>query len=204
MVKNRRNVISLADVRMPELRDEISNLRERLQHVTDIFLDNEQSFEIVADIALALQSCETLAELDETIGGTMIERSADHARLYVAQPDGFAPDSLHIHPLAQLESPERDSLIGLDATHCETCREETYRALLGAEVDELASIARIPVAHKDFYGILVIGARDPDFFANDVGTLYLDFLGATLARSAARLLLELAGNADYQAEGVAQ
>ena len=35
---------------------------------------------------------------------------------------------------------------------------------------------------------MVIGAEDPGFFSNDVGTLYLDFVGATLARSTSRIL----------------
>lgn len=188
MTKRERNVVSLTDVRLPELRAEIADLRERLQNVTEIFNENEQSFKIIADIALALQECETVEELDDTVGGVMIERSADHARFYIERPELVWTDSIHIRALGTLNTSLYESLSALSSTKCEACRSETYRDLLDVEVGDPASLAQIPVSHRSLKGVLVIGAEDPDFFSNDVGTLFLDFLGATLACSANRIL----------------
>ena len=188
LIKRERNVVSLTDVRLPELRAEISDLRERLQNVTEIFNENEQSFKIIAEIALTLQECETIEDLDRTVGGVMIERSADHARFYIEQPEIGWTGLKHIRALDTLDAALSESLLRLPATKCEACRAETYRDLLSVDVDDPASISQIPVSHQALSGVLVIGAVDPDFFSNDVGTLYLDFLGATLACSAHRIL----------------
>ncbi len=188
LTKKERNVVSLTDVRLPELRAEIADLRERLQNVTEIFNENEQSFKIIADISLTLQECDTVDDLDRAVGGAMIERSADHARFYVVQPEHALIGTKHICALSTLEASLNESLAGLSSTKCEACRAETYRDLLNIEVGDPASIAQIPVSHRSLRGVLVIGAVDPDFFSNDVGTLYLDFLGATLACSAYRIL----------------
>ena len=188
MTSRERNVVSLTDVRLPELRAEIADLRERLQNVTEIFNENEQSFKIIADIALTLQGCETIENLDEAVGGVMIERSADHARFYVERPELKWAGLAHIRALDALDPTSRESLAGLTATKCEACRSDTYRDLLDADVADPASLAQIPVSHHSLNGVLVIGAENPDFFSNDVGTLYLDFLGATLACSTYRIL----------------
>ncbi|MCY4130401.1 MAG: DUF484 family protein [Gammaproteobacteria bacterium] len=188
MTSRERNIVSLTDVRLPALREEITELRERLQNVTEIFNENEQSFKIIAEIALALQGCETIENLDDAVGGVMIERSADHARFYVEQPDLEWPGSEHIRALGALDPTLCESLAGLTSTKCEACRSETYRDLLDVDVSDPASLAQIPVSHQSLKGVLVIGAENPDFFSNDVGTLYLDFLGATLACSTYRIL----------------
>ena len=188
MTKRERNVVSLTDVRLPELRAEIADLRERLQNVTEIFNENEQSFKIIAEIALTIQECETVADLDDAVGGAMIERSADHARFYVEHPKLARIESKHIRALDTLNSSLCKSLSALSSTKCEACRSEIYRDLLDVVVADPASLAQIPVSHRSLKGVLVIGAEDPDFFSNDVGTLFLDFLGATLACSANRIL----------------
>lgn len=187
MTRRERNVVSLTDVRLPELRAEIAYLRERLQNVTDIFSENEQSFKIIADIALTIQECETIEELDGVVGGAMIEQSADHACFYVKQPELSKTAVKHIRQLSALTPTISDPLSRLVSTKCEACRAETYKDLLNIEVADPASIAQIPVSHRSLSGVLIIGAEDPDFFSKDVGTLYLDFVGATLARVAYRI-----------------
>lgn len=188
LTRRERNVVSLTDVRLPELRAEIADLRERLQNVTEIFNENEQSFRIIADIALTLQECETVEDLDDAVGGAMIERSADHARFYVEYPEISWIESKHIRAFSSLDSSIREPLSELESTKCEACRAETYRDLLNVKVTDPASIAKIPLSYRALKGVLVIGAEDPDYFSNDVGTLYLDFVGATLACSTSRIL----------------
>ena len=188
MTRHRRNVVSLTDVRLPQLRAEITDLRERLQNVTEIFNENEQSFKIIADIAIALQASDTLEALDDIVGGAMIEQSADHARFYVKTPKFHGRESKNIRDIASLDPTTKESISNLVATKCEACRSETYRTLLDVEVEDTVSIAQIPVLHQSVSGILIIGAEDPNFFSNNVGTLYLDFLGRTLACAANRIL----------------
>lgn len=188
MTRHGRNVVSLTDVRLPQLRAEITDLRERLQNVTEIFNENEESFKIIADIAIALQASDTLEALDDVIGGAMIEQSADHARFYIKTPKLHGHETKNIRDLASLDPTANASISDLVATKCEACRSETYRALLDVEVEDPVSIAQIPVLHQSLSGVLIIGAEDPDFFSNNVGTLYLDFLGRTLACAANRIL----------------
>lgn len=189
LAKPERNVISLTDVRLPELRAEITDLRERLEHVTDIFVENEASFRIVAHIALAVQACNSLQELDHTVGVTVVEQSADHARLFLDKPVIEPSAESHIQCLQSLDETLRAKLATLVETKCEASRAETYESLLGVEVEDPASVALIPVAFESLQGVLVIGSKNPDFYANDVGSLYLDFLGASIARSAYRILV---------------
>ena len=194
LAKPERNVISLTDVRLPELRAEISELRERLEHVTDIFVENEASFRIVAHIALAVQACNSLAELDRAVGVTVVEQSADHARLFLNNPVVETSADSHIQCLQSLEETLRSKLETLIETKCEASRAETYECLLGVQVQETASLALIPVSFESLQGVLVIGSKNPDFYANDVGSLYLDFLGASIARSAYRILVSSASS----------
>lgn len=187
MNKNPRNVVSLTEVRLPELRSEIDELRDRLQNVTEIFADNNRSFGIVADIALTLQQACSVSDLDAAIGEKMVEKSADEARLYIDCSNARDIDATYVRPLGSLDIETQVNVARLDATKCESCRADTYKALLDADVDDPASIAMIPISFETLRGLLVVGARDPDFFSRDVSTDYLDFLGATLARSAYRV-----------------
>ena len=196
MAKRVKNVISLTDVRLPELREEINELRERLQNVTQIFVENAQNFKIVADIALGIQACNSLAELDHAVGVTMVEQSADHARFYIDEPVLGSIDANFLDNFQSLDESMRKKLAKLDATKCEPCRANVYNALLHIDAQDAASIAMIPASFKSLNGVLVVGSENPNFFANDVGTLYLDFLGATIARTAFRILLEGEGSMD--------
>lgn len=187
MNKREGNVVSLSELRLPKLRDEIEALRERLQDVTEIFIENDRSFRIVAEIALSLQEAHSSADLDAAVGIKMVEESADHARFYLENFANQPSSAKFIHDVATLDEKIRARLDQLDGTTCEVCRPETYKALLHVDIEDVASIAMIPANFHTVRGVLVIGAGDPDFFAREVGTIYLDFLGASLARSAYRL-----------------
>lgn len=182
------NIVSLVDVRLPELRDEITELRERLQRVTNIFVENEASFKVVAHIALTIQGADTPNGIDDAIGKTMTQDSGDVARFYINQPICGAVDLDYVHSLTTLKESTRKSLLGLKQTRCEVCRPEAYKELLDVDVEDFGSMAKIPVAFKGFRGVLIIGSEDPDLFNHEAGTLYLDFLGETLARSAYRVM----------------
>ena len=182
-------VVSLSEHRLPALRREISSLREKLHEVTEMFSDNDDSFKIVADIALTLQGCETIEELDHAIGVSMVEKSADHACLFLENPAEKFIAVNHVCSLDSLNEDLRYRLRQLTSTTCESCRSESYSELTGVNVTEPGSVSMIPVDYKDLRGVLVIGAEDPDYYTQEVGTLYLDFLGATLARSAERILV---------------
>lgn len=188
MADKQGNVVSISEVRLPELRGEITELRERLQRVTDVFIENEANFGVVTDIVLAIQSADTLQGLDEAIGTTITRESGDLARFYV--PEALLPDETmdYVHSIESLSESTRKSLEALSKTQCEVCRADSYEELMRVSIADVGSMAKIPVAYESLRGVLVIGAEDADLFGQDVGTLYLDFIGATLARTAIRVL----------------
>ena len=179
----------LADAKIPALRKEIDSLRERLRYVDEIFSDNEDSFNVVAQIALSLQACETVRELDESVGVMMVSKSADHACFYILSSDIAEDAAEYIRSINSLPEELQTRLIKLNKTVCESCRAETYQELLGIELDSPASVALVPVNFKELKAVLVIGALDPDYYTQEVGTVFLDFLGASLAISANRILV---------------
>lgn len=188
MANKQGNVVSISEVRLPELRDEITELRERLQRVTDVFIENEANFAVVADIVLAIQSAESSRDLDEAVGVTITRESGDLARFYVADPFRPPEEMDYVHSIDSLNESTRKALEGLEQTKCEVCRADSYEELMREEISGLGSMAKIPLSYESLRGVLVIGAEDEDLFGHDAGTLYLDFIGATLARTAYRVL----------------
>ena len=186
---NQDKIVALTDVQIPRLRQEINSLRRQLRNVSDTFFANEDSFNVVADIALALQACETVLDLDKAIGVQLVSDSADHAHFYILSEDRESSDTEYMSSISTLSEELQTRLSKLNKTVCEPCREDTYKQLLQIDLDSAGSIALVPVAHEKIRGVLVIGAIDPDYYTRAVGTLYLDFLGASLGISANRVLL---------------
>ena len=186
------NLVSMVDHKLPELRSEVRSLTERLEKVIDTYLSNAESFDIVAGIALEAQACQSLTELNRVIAEVVVEKSADKARLYLLDTNLIKLDgSLEaIKTLDDLSASTQMQLNAVETTHCDPCRATLYQELIGPIESEMGSLAFIPVAFEDIRAVLVIGSHDATFYSPEVGTDYLEFLGATIARTLHRLARE--------------
>lgn len=153
------------------------------------FLANERNFQIVAGIALATQQCESIEELNRVITEVVVEQSADKARLYVPNLNALGVNKDHIAfaEYTVLADTTRQRVTAIQKTLCEPVRRSVYEELLGEIDNEVGSIALVPVRYQNIEAVLVVGDQSADFFTPDAGTIYLDFLGATLARTMYRL-----------------
>jgi hypothetical protein len=167
------------------LKQSSSKLRQRIERMTTVAGDNEQLLKRVQHLVLALMDAESLTSLLETLHVQLREQlSADASALLLI--DEAAPavdaslavsisgDAAELKPLMDFR--QRGSVL------CGRLQVEKLTPLFGDQAGKIASAALIPVRYERELGILAVGSYDAERFSPDLGTLFLDFLGAALAR----------------------
>ena len=159
-----------------ELRELVRNARrnERLSHRTHA-------------LVLDLLECDDVGTvLDELHRGL---REGFRTAIVVARFLMPAPSGLAGHPaFAAGDAGLGAVLAELTAPHCGAVPEHVAATLFGRDAPRVGSAVLVPLMLASHSGILAVAAEEPERFRPQMGTLFLEQLGAVVARLIGRLL----------------
>lgn len=178
------SAVSLVERQLTGLRETNAALRAQLDDLLSAARANDTLFEKTAAFSLELWSADSWQGISDTIGNRLKDAfSADAARLIVfsdAAPSEF--DNLRNATMEQ-----QDRLGELAEVRCAPVRPGELQTLFELTADRPGSAALVPVIGDQVSGVLAIGSREPNRFDASQGTVFLDFIGASLAGALDRL-----------------
>jgi uncharacterized protein YigA (DUF484 family) len=177
--------VSLVEYQVSVLRDQVHEMRRRIQSLANNARDNEALSQRLHQLTLTLVEC---VRLDEVL-----------TNLYQAMGDDFKADFAAIRLFADPASKGDQGLgefVGTDsgATEmfsqvlasskpmCGHIKEDQLAFLFPEHAGEVASGALLPLGHQARFGVLAIGSRDGQRFHPGMGTIFLRQLGEVVSR----------------------
>jgi len=177
--------VSLVEYQVSVLRDQVHEMRRRIQSLANNARDNEALSQRLHQLTLTLVEC---VRLDEVL-----------TNLYQAMGDDFKADFAAIRLFADPASKGDQGLgefVGTDSgvtemfsqvlasskPMCGHIKEDQLAFLFPDHAGEVASGALLPLGHQARFGVLAIGSRDAQRFHPGMGTIFLRQLGEVVSR----------------------
>ena len=177
--------VSLVEYQVSVLRDQVHEMRRRIQSLANNARDNEALSQRLHQLTLTLVEC---VRLDEVL-----------TNLYQAMGDDFKADFAAIRLFADPASKGDQGLgefVGTDSgvtemfsqvlasskPMCGHIKEDQLAFLFPEHAGEVASGALLPLGHQARFGVLAIGSRDAQRFHPGMGTIFLRQLGEVVSR----------------------
>ncbi len=189
--------ISFAQRQASLLRKRNSDLRGRLQALLANAQTNDALFEKTRTLSVMLQRAESQAMFNAALGEDLVEAfAADHLACYlrsdIAGPSsekmsaaGHTPKKNNM--LHWVENYPLQELFDPDTARCVTLRTRELDQLFPARQSrDEGSAVLIPLPNSN--GMLAIGSDNRERFNNDMGMLFVDFIGELVDVTAQRLL----------------
>lgn len=190
--------ISFAQRQATLLRKRNSDLRGRLQALLANAETNDALFEKTRVLSLTLQRAETQSDLNAALANDLVTAfAADHLACYLQTDVGThslqAPAHSARSMLHWTDKYPLDELFDPACARCVTLRTRELDQLFPnrASRDE-GSAVLIPLPNSN--GMLAIGSDNRERFSNDMGMLFVDFIGELVDVTVQRLLRTPTGN----------
>jgi uncharacterized protein YigA (DUF484 family) len=174
--------ISLVERQVGVMREQKQQLRDQLQQLTLAARTNEQLMGRFQKMILSLIDSDNLDDAVAYISDALREDfHADAVELLLfdcaSQANSIASDDGRLKPLSHILEGRR--------TICGHLREEQLELLFGKGGKEIASTVVIPLCEGDSkpcLGILAIGSIDANRYHPEMGTMFVNHLGAVMNR----------------------
>jgi uncharacterized protein YigA (DUF484 family) len=177
--------VSLVEYQVSVLRDQVHELRRRMQLLANNARDNEALSQRLHQLTLSLVEC---TRLDEVL-----------TSLYQAMGEDFKADFSAIRLFADPVSGGDQGLGEFVGNHsaatelfsqalsaskpiCGHFKEQQLAFLFSENAEEIGSIALLPLGQNPCFGVLAIGSRDAQRFHPGMGTIFLRQLGDIVSR----------------------
>lgn len=180
-------VISISERQMISLREKNRQLQVKLHELISIGENNDKIGEKMHRLAVALVEFNSLEAMLRGLHDHLREDFAiPHValRLWFANPAAgegqrpeFAPVSEAVHALVD----------NMARPYCGPHLADEINQWFGQDAPLLRSFCMIPLRRKHAIGLLVMGSPELERFYPDMGTLYLERLGALIAGALTRL-----------------
>ncbi len=185
--------ISLVERQLTLLREQNKELKQQLHDLIENAKANGSLSKKVQDLVLAVLAAATpQAMLEALFSSLRMDFNVVVLTLWLFFDSQSSPPPFPSHPNVALiarDAPELGAFTQVLKNTRPTCGRLTAEQglyLFGDAADRAVSCALIPLGELQYQGLLAIGSRKPDRFRADLGTLFLDYLGAVVGRALGR------------------
>lgn len=178
--------VSLVERQIEVLRERNVAMRRRMNELLQAARTNDQLFAKTRSLTLALLEVNSWHELNEVLAThVLVDFEADFVCSHVLDGvSGMALDHIRNHH----QTIAFRHLISNDTAVCSTLREaELTQIFPHVNHDRTGSAVLLPLTLSAGEGILAIGSRDPQRFAQDMDTLFVQYIADILAKVMNRL-----------------
>lgn len=177
--------ISLVERQVQVLRERNDDMRRRLNDLVRNARLNHRIFERTLAITASLIDAADEGEAARLLlEGLRADFDVDAAELHAVDAGGLSPRLTAVLPVTT-ESAAQDAVGNLmrpGRIICGVLRGSELAFLFGAGAPRIASAAVMPLEVPGGRLLIALGSSDADHFTPDMGTLFIRFLGDTLAR----------------------
>ena len=181
------SAVSLVERQVALLRERNIDSRHRLNRLLETAQDNDLLFAKTRQLILSLLEATTLAGLKaEVINSVRREFGAEYCNLLLITDVSDAADGIEVLARADVTH-GLSGLARIGKPVVGPLRAREKQVLFGAAAEQVLSAALITLGDKQPMALLAIGSSDARRFHAEMGTLFLEFIGAILERLIPRL-----------------
>jgi len=177
--------VSLVEYQVSVLRDQVREMRRRMQALADNARDNETLARRLHQLTLVLVECTRLDEVLSNLYQAMCEDfDADFVAMRLFADPASANDR-GLGEFAGKETTERamfSHVLSSAKPVCGHFKDSQLEVLFPEHGSEVGSGAMLPLGPGAGFGVLAIGSRDPRRFHPGMGTMFLRQLGEIVSR----------------------
>lgn len=176
---------SLIERQVERLREENRRLNQRLEQLAGIAGENERLMQRLHQLTLDLMAAGDEGDFIEHLCRKLGEDfEAGSVILHLVEPPPGLEDAETVRALPEDHPEWLERLFDTGRAECGRLTRAKLEFLFGDGADKIESAALVPIAG---HGLLAIGSGNTDRFYPDMGTLFLELLGATIRYRLARL-----------------
>lgn len=179
------DAVSLIEKQVSVLRNKCCTLENSLRDLISVARENEQLHQRLHGL---IQDIITASSIDDVVNLTrdnlLTNFNADEVRLVLISPEANAEPGAEFISLA-----DNDPGVALFSdifkkreTRCGQLDDAQKQLIFGADAQDVASAAVIPLVHNRKLGLVVLASKDESRFALGKGVMFLNQLGEVLSR----------------------
>ena len=180
--------VSLLERQNLLLREDITELKQRLDTLIGNARENDQLFNRLRSLVLDLMVVTSIEQLAEQLHLHLTRFfNVDEVRLLQPQTSPSTSSWISSMPAPETLGSHQNLLAQAKAL-CGTFEQDFTQLLLGPDTHS-KSLAVASLYYDHCYGLLVLGSRKEDYFRNSMDTLFLTYLSEVVARIMSKMTL---------------
>lgn len=179
------NAISLVERQVHLFREQRDTLRHELGELINVARHNDRLFARSKRLLMQVIEARTLNEvaavIDDSIRGDF-GLDAVSLLLFESTTPEAAPDGALVRVSRDAAINQLGALLDSNKAVCGQFRPDQREFLFPRREQQVESIALVPLRHGDLLGVFAVGSRQPGYFDDRMGTLFLSYISDTLSR----------------------
>jgi uncharacterized protein YigA (DUF484 family) len=184
------NAISLGERQVQVFREHRDELKQQLNELIGIAHENDAHFEKSKQLLLNLLEIKSLDEIEIVVNEAFRnDPNIDFSSILVfgAQTD-YPVTEINVLSLESAKE-QLGNLLDSSQAVCGSFEEEKMKCLFPSYNESIGSAAIIPIKNGELLGIFCLGSRDPAYFNNSMGSLFLSYISDFMSRILPKLLI---------------
>ena len=173
--------ISLVERQISLIRERNKEMATQIELMHSAATDNTLLMEKTNRLVLNLVQAKDLTRL---IKALTVSLKSDFSTEYfslILLDNGSKPVKTAANWVSKSEAQSNigDILVSQKAV-CGVRKDEEVALLFGNQADSIGSVIALPLKNNSIFGVLALGHSDSDFYSNDIGTVFIDYIGDLL------------------------
>jgi len=184
------NAISLGERQVQVFREHRDELKQKLNELISIAHENDAHFEKSKRLLLNLLEIKSLDEIEIVVNEAFRnDPNIDFSSILVfgAQTD-YPVTEINVLSLESAKE-QLGTLLDSSQAVCGAFETEKMMCLFPSDNESIGSAAIIPIRNGELLGIFCLGSKDPAYFNNSMGSLFLSYISDFMSRILPNLLL---------------
>jgi uncharacterized protein YigA (DUF484 family) len=173
--------ISLVERQITIMRDKNKALSAQVEELIDTAKNNDQLLAKTNQLVLKLIQAEDLNSLIEALDTSLKNDFNTEFYSLTLIDKGLFTYKTTANLVSEEDAKSKiSSLLSAQKAVSGILREEQINFLFEQSANSVASVIALPLNSSEPFGILALGSSDADFYSHDIGTVFIDYIGALL------------------------
>ena len=173
--------ISLVERQITIMRDKNKAISAQVEHLIETAKNNDQLLAKTNQLVLKLIQAEDLNSLIQVLDTSLKNDFNTEFYSLTLIDKGFYASKTLANLVSEEDAKSKiSSLLSAQKAVSGVLREEQINFLFEQTANSVASVIALPLNSSEPLGILALGSSDADFYTHDIGTVFIDYIGALL------------------------
>lgn len=173
--------ISLVERQVILIRERNKELSGQIDQILSTAQENEVLMEKTKRLVLNLIKANDLNSLIKALNVSLKSDFSTEFFSLTLIDNGSIPSKTSANIVSKNDAEENiGALITANKALCGVRSDKEIALLFGKQADNIGSIIALPLKNTDTFGFLALGHSDSEFYSDEIGTVFIDYIGDLL------------------------